>query len=412
MILGLLPRKRGYTMNKHNHWVQKRHGRMRSLLGFLLAPYLRWKYNITVEPFLRQRGRQYLILFNHQTAMDPFFVSMAFKGPIYFMAPEDYFSGSFLSRLMQFCCGPIPISPESPDPKAVRACLQVAREGGTIGIAPEGESSFMGKTTGMNPTIAPLAKKLGLPVVLMKIEGGYGSKPRWSDCVRRGSMRAYVAEVIEPEELEKMTDGELMSKIRSTLWVNSTKIGGEFKSDHAAEYLERVMYVCPHCGLSSFHSEGSVVRCTNCNLQIEYLPNKQLQGVGFHFPFRFLADWYNYQNLYVSRLQLSSFDDLPIYMDQAQLYQVIPGKEKKLMERFSTIELYKDRLEINGIPFPLLEIQGAWVVGSNKLNLRYDDTLYQLRGDKRFNAVKYVNFVYRSRNIRDKIYADDQYLGV
>ena len=398
-------------MTKHNLWVKKRHARMRSLFGFFLTPYLRHRYNIHVEPFLRQRGRQYLILFNHQTAADPFFVSMAFKGPIYFMAPQDYFSGSFLSRVMQFCFAPIPIAPESPDPQAVRDCLRVAREGGTIAIAPEGESSYMGKTTGMNPAIAPLAKKLGLPVVLMKIEGGYGSKPRWSDCVRKGSMKAYVTEVIEPEELAKMTDGELMSKIRATLWVNSTKNGGEFKSDHAAEYLERVMYVCPHCGLSRFESQGNVVRCTNCNLQIEYLPNKQLQGVGFHFPFRFLADWYNYQNLYIGQLQLGSFDDLPIYMDQAQLYEVIPGKDKKQLERFSTIELFKDRIEINEIPFPLTDIQGAWVTGSNDLNLKYDDTVYQLRGDKRFNAVKYVNFVYRSRNIRDKVY-ENQFLGV
>ncbi len=398
-------------MKKHNQWLQPRHATVRKLLGPILAPILRRTLNINVEPFVRQRGRQYLILFNHQTALDPLFVSMAFKGPIYFMAPDDLFSNGFRSSLMRHFFAPIPIAQHTADPNAVRSCIKVAKEGGTIAIAPEGSATYVGKTLQMNPAIVPLVRKLKLPIVLFRIEGGYGTFPRWSDTIRRGQMRAYVAEVIEPEEYAQMSDGELMAHIRKYLWVNAAKTPGTFKSDHAAEYLERVLYVCPHCGLSRLESHGNVLTCTNCNLSVQYLPNKQLKGVGMHFPFRYVADWYAYQCQYISHLNLDALDSLPIYMEQAQLSEVIPNKKKVRMDRFATVELYRDRVVINDVPFAFGDITAATVVGKNKLNLYYNDQIFQLKGGKRFNAVKFVNFIYRYKNIRNGI-EGEQFLGL
>ena len=45
-------------------------------------------------------------------------------------------------------------------------CIRVAREGGTIAMAPEGNRTFGGSTGYMNNAIVPLAKKLGLPTNL------------------------------------------------------------------------------------------------------------------------------------------------------------------------------------------------------------------------------------------------------
>ena len=40
------------------------------------------------------------------------------------------------------------------------------------------------------------------------------------------------------------------------------------------------------------------------------------------------------------------------------------------------------------------------VLGRNKLNLYHGDKLYQVKGDKRFNALKYVHIYHRYKNIR------------
>ena len=52
--------------------------------------------------YKRQQGdRAYLILMNHQTAFDQFFVGMAFKGPVYYVASEDLFSNGWISSLLR-----------------------------------------------------------------------------------------------------------------------------------------------------------------------------------------------------------------------------------------------------------------------------------------------------------------------
>jgi hypothetical protein len=38
-------------------------------------------------------------------------------------------------------------------------------------------------------------------------------------------------------------------------------------------------------------------------------------------------------------------------------------------------------------------------LGRNKLNIYHGSNVYQFKGSKRFNALKYVNFYYRHKNI-------------
>ena len=77
---------------KQKNWIKFRHRVVRNIAFAILAPYSKWKYGIKVEKFKEQGDRPYLVLYNHQTAFDQFFVGMAFKGPIYYMASEDIFS--------------------------------------------------------------------------------------------------------------------------------------------------------------------------------------------------------------------------------------------------------------------------------------------------------------------------------
>ena len=167
---------------------------------------------------------------------------------------------------------PIPIRKQTTDIKAVKDCIKVAREGGTICLAPEGNRTFHGKTVYMNPAIASLAKKLALPIAFFRIEGGYGIQPRWSDVTRKGTMRSYVSRVMEPEEFQDMSRDDLATLIRRELWVDEANVSGKFIHPKNAEFLERAMYVCPWCGLSTFESHADVIHCTKCGRQIRLLP--------------------------------------------------------------------------------------------------------------------------------------------
>ena len=401
---------------KNDRWIKYRHRIVRNIVYAVLYPYSRIKYRIKVEKFKEQGDRSYLILMNHQTPFDQFFVGMSFSGPVYYLASEDIFSKGWVSSLIRFLVAPIPIKKQANDIRAVMNCIRVAKEGGTIAIAPEGNRTYSGKTEHMNETVAAIAKRLKLPIALYRIEGGYGAHPRWSDVVRKGKMVSYVSKVIEPEEYAELTDGELFSLIKEGLYVNDAKSDTVFLHKKRAEYLERAIYVCPFCGLSVFESKNEFIECKSCKRRVEYLPTTQLSGVGFEFPFEFVNDWYEYQNTFVQNLDLTLYNTKPLFTDNGKLIEVIIRKSKKTLKSNAEISLYGNRIEIdentpNQLTLPFDDISSMAVLGRNKLNIYYQKTVYQLKGGKRFNALKYLNIYYHFRGIK-KGDGNGEFLGL
>lgn len=388
---------------KRKKWIKFRHRVVRNIAYMILRPYVRLKYGIKIERFREQERRPYLILTNHQTPFDQFFLGMAVKGPVYYLATEDIFSNGFVSTLIRYLVAPIPIKKQTMDVKAVMTCLRVAREGGTIAIAPEGNRTYSGRTEYMSPAIAQLARKMNMPILLFRIEGGYGAQPRWSDVVRKGKMRAYVSRVVSPEEYATLSDEELFEIIKSTLYVNEACADGTFRHKRCAEYLERLVYVCPFCGLSEFESSGDVVKCKSCLREVRYLPTKELSGVGFDFPYRFVADWYDAQESFVNSLDPLKYEEKPLFTDKADVSEVIPYRKKQSVFQAADISLFGNRVHVacaeGELNFNFGECSALTVLGRNKLNIYFGDHVYQLKGSKRFNAIKYVHIYHRYKNV-------------
>ncbi len=398
------------TKSKSKKWVLPRHKVVIGLLAPFIFLWARCKYHIKVEKCPALRKRQCVVLMNHQTAFDQFYISMAmFPRHAYFVASEDLFSLGLLSRLLRWAVAPIPIKKQTTDVQAVMNCLRVARQGGTIALAPEGNRTFSGLPCYSNPAIAPLVKKLGLPLALFRIEGGYGIQPRWSDVCRKGKMRAYVSRIVEPEEYKDLSNEELHALIEKELYVDETQNPGPFRHQKLAEYLERAVYVCPKCGLSEFHSEGDMITCKTCGLKVQYLPDQRLQGVGADFPFPYVAQWYAYQNDYVNRLDTNAHLEKPLYRDKVTISQVEPYKKKLLLEENANLLLYGNRLQAGQKTLFYEDIRVITVLGKNKLNIYHTDAIYQIKGDARFNALKYMNIFYRHKN---QLAGEGDFLGI
>lgn len=409
-------------------WVKPRHRIVQNLLSRLLAPYIRWKYHIEITPFHNKQDRPVLIVMNHQTGFDQFFVALAFKRPIYYIASEDIFSLGWISRLITWLVAPIPIKKQTSDLRAVRTALQIAKEGGSVCLAPEGNRTFDGRLCYIKPAILGLIRLLKLPVACFRIEGGFGVHPRWSGVVRKGTMRAYVSRIIEPEEYRRLSDEDLMELLLAEINVDETQIEGEYHSPQLAEYLERAIYVCPDCGLSEFESHGDIIECKQCGLKVRYLPNKTLQEAdGRAFPFRFLADWYQYQGDYIRRLDLTPYYDRPAYEDQGRLSEVILYDSKRVLAKDATLKLYGNRIEvvlpegagavdfareIGTVCWHFDDIDTVTVLGKNKINIYVGGKVYQVKADKRFNALKYVNIFYHYKSISKGESSDGEFLGL
>ena len=384
---------------KTKKWIQPQHKYLIPLLRDLVRPLFLWMYGCKVERFKEENGRQYLVLANHQTGFDQFFPSFAFKQHLYYVASEDIFSMGLASKIIQWLAAPIPIKKQVTDIRAVMSCMKVAKEGGSIMIFPEGNRTFSGETVYINPAIGGLAKKLGLPIAFLKIEGGYGVQPRWSDVRRKGKMRAYVSSVLEPEEYKGWSNDQMYQYICKQLYQNEANTEASYCHKNSAEYVERVLYVCPHCGITHFESSGDTLKCTKCGASAKYLPTKELSG---DFPFRFMLDWYKYQEDYINNLDTLSLTQQPIIQDRCALYQVALYSKKQLLAENVQISLYGDRIELSGgfqQVFPFAETDNITILGKNKLDIYHGDMVYQVQSDKRFNALKYLHLYHRYKNL-------------
>ena len=390
------------TKSKIKKWRKPRHTFGTALVRSFVAPYAKLKYGITVEKFRDQGKRPYLIVINHQTAFDQFFVGMAFKGPVYYIASEDLFSKGFVSKIIKFLVAPIPIKKQTTDLRAVMDCARIAKEGGTIALAPEGNRTYCGRTLEFKKSIVKLARLTKLPIAVFKIEGGYGVQPRWANKLRKGKMHAYVKSVLETDVYSKMTDDELYEYLKTELYQDESKDTGLFYSKRTAEYLERVVYVCPDCGLTTFKSKGQLITCTKCGKTIRYNANKSLTGENCEFPFGFIGEWYDYQNKFVNELDLSKATDKPVYIDNVQFSEVVLYKNKRVLDKNAKVELYGDKIVVQGknvsFTFDFDKTDAVTVLGKNKLNIYFDNKVYQIKGEVRFNALRHLNFFHKFKN--------------
>lgn len=392
---------------KRQKWIKPRHKIFKAIVYPFFGTYIKKKYGLKIEKFEDTKNRPYLILMNHQTGYDQFFVDMAFKGNVYCVASEDIFSMGFVSKLLRFFIAPIPIKKSTHDTGAIMNCLRVAKEGGSIAIFPEGNRTYSGKTEHISPAIAKLARMLKLPIAFMRLEGGYGVQPRWSDVVRQGTMRAYVSRVMEVEEIKELSVDELHVVIVKELNVNENYSDKKFHSKTKAEYLERAMYVCPFCGLSEYESKNDIIECKKCHRKIKYSEDKELSGIDCNFPYRYIGDWYDYQSDFISNLDISTFGAEHLYKDEEiSLFNVVLYKKKKLLKKKLQMFAYNDRFEFTKenytLSLPFEDVSTVTVLGRNKLNIYYDSNkkVYQIKGNKRFNALKYVQLYYHYKNIK------------
>ena len=200
-----------------------------------------------------------------------------------------------------------------------------------------------------------------------------------------------------------MSDEELYDLICKELYVNEGQADGEYKHKNLAEYIERAYYVCPDCGLTTYVSQGDTFTCQKCQKMVRYLPTKELKGEGFDFPFRFTTEWYDYQSEFINGLDTLALGDTLLYTDKVAFFEVKLYDKKYSIDDNATVKLYGSGIVVETkektYSFPFAEISTASVLGRNKVNLYFEGSVYQLKGNERFNGVKFVQLCYRTKNI-------------
>jgi 1-acyl-sn-glycerol-3-phosphate acyltransferase len=119
-----------------------------------------------------------IIAANHQTYIDPFWLSLRIKRPTRYLAWSAAFRWPVVGRCLTWL-GAWPIALEGSDPAAIRRSLQWLRDGGAVVIFPEGgRSTAAGSLERFKAGAVRLALEANVPILPVTIKGGNQVWPR------------------------------------------------------------------------------------------------------------------------------------------------------------------------------------------------------------------------------------------
>lgn len=349
----------------------------------------------------------FIVLANHTTDYDAILMATAFKEPIHFVMSDHVSSIPVVGKLVKHLVDTIPITKSTIDPSTVKKMFRVAKNGGALGLFPEGNKSFSGVMSDIKPSIAKLLKKLNIPVVLYTIEGGYLSSPRWTKNKRKGFMHGKVKCIIDTDELAKLSEEELYQKVVNGLRVSAYEVQAarkiEYVGEDLAQNIETLLYMCPVChGLATVYGEHNHVKCRNCDLLGEYDTYGYISGT----PFARIDEWDAWQKDQLIKMDYSKFDTNPIMQDNNFTIKKKLTNYKNLDIGTYHIALFKDKLVFSpeqvkkqakdaaAFEIMLDQIAGYALEGVNGIQLwTKSNDIYRINNDYTVSGLKYLNCI-------------------
>ncbi|HUF49197.1 MAG TPA: lysophospholipid acyltransferase family protein [Longimicrobiales bacterium] len=177
----------------------------------------------------------FLLISNHQSVLDPFFIETFIDRPVHQMAKSTQFASPLFARAMRGCYA-YPVRRFQVDPTAVRYTLRRLAEGDPVHIYIEGERTWDGTLQPPRPGTVRIALKAGVPIVPCAIDGSYDVWPRWDRAARAADVRVAFGKPFLLPQLHHRTDREralphaadrIMGAIAALLGVPPTRLADD-----------------------------------------------------------------------------------------------------------------------------------------------------------------------------------------
>lgn len=283
------------------------------VLYYLLKPpvkwFLQWKFNIQVESNALESVKEpYLLLGHHVTNEDPI-ISNAYANRLIRYIAGDANQDHWLKKHLLAMLESIPFAKNRADAKSIRRMVRHVREGHPVGLYPEGGRNWDGATDTLIPSTAKLIKLLKIPVYAAFFKGGYLSRPRWASYSRRGKLVLEIKKVFDKDLITRKTAGELhallVEKLSYNEFVWQRKHRIFFKGKNLAEYIERLLYICPAClSVNALKSQGNKFHCSTCKAEYEVDYYGEILGCP---DFQDTVSWNRWQRTQLPRLIQQGF---------------------------------------------------------------------------------------------------------
>ncbi len=349
----------------------------------------------------------FVLLGNHSNWYDPFILVAESDGPLYFVATEDLFTlfpyGLFIGRL-----GAIPKVKFLPDLDTVKKLFAIRDAGHPVGIFPEGERNWDGRTLPFLPATLKLVRKLREPVAVVTLRGAHLSFPRWAIFPRRGKIVVDYRLIVSREEARSLSGEEVEARILAAFshddveWNRGERVA--FRGPFRTAGIEALLYLCPDCrGLGTIGwAMGARVRCRSCGAEHHLDMYGKLRRVGHGVAmvgsggdglapppsFADTGSWVDWQKATLPGLlegrAVGGEGSALLVEAGVRLYrrERAGGKVRLALVSKGSLELFHDRISFAGkgesLDFPLPELAGVNVIYRNYLDFASGGQLYRL----------------------------------
>ena len=277
-----------------------------------------------------------LFLMNHSSFIDlEIAVHTLFPRRVNIVATSDSFVGkALLLRLI----GCIPTNKFTSDVSLVRDIMYASKElKSSILLFPEASYSFDGTATPLPDSIGNFIKKLSLPVVMIKTEGAFTRDPLYNGLQRRKvNVSAEHKFLLSSEDISRLSTEEIQKIVEKEFdfdnfsWQKDNNI--LVKEDFRADFLNRVLYKCPHCNTEgNTEGKGVFLSCKSCGKSYFMQENGQLQPTDGEGAFSHVPSWYAWQRECVRRecesgeYSVTLAVDICVSFDCHKIYRVGEG---------------------------------------------------------------------------------------
>ncbi len=374
------------------------------------------------------KGRQVVLLSDH-ASRDTFYYTLngyKFVNPNVVVGFQNIFVKHIFKVMLK--SGVILKSLYEADIKATKQMFDVAKQGGSLCIFPEGIQSTSGSTHPMNPSTIKFLKKLGITVVLCKSYGSYLSRPRYSKTTRRGHMEFHYEILFTEDELKEKSVDELYEKFITNFKYNDFT----WNEKHQYKYIgkesnacgiDKILYYCPKCGKEfTLSVNGSDIICSNCcnTITVDECYNL-IPKENSVLPFKNIDEWYKYQRSLVKEEVKDpnfsiTYDVYSVDLRYDKLYKdqyYIDGEGKITINHdgIRFVGVKKDK-EVD-ISFDILNLPSFPFTPGKENDIYYHSEYFSFRPKSdNLKVVKYMLYVEELHNQKDEAWAkvsDDVY---
>jgi len=157
-----------------------------------------------------------LVVSNHQSYLDPVLAAVGMPRPYHPMARASLFRFPPFAWLIR-SLNAFPVKRGSADMGAIREALRRLKSGAVVLMFPEGTRTRDGSIRQLQAGPVLLARRAGVPILPMVIDGAFEAWPRSRALPRPHTIRVACGRPLAPEELAEGDADELIDTIRDRM---------------------------------------------------------------------------------------------------------------------------------------------------------------------------------------------------